>query len=103
MEKCGYVYILSSQRNGTLYIGVTSDLPRRVWMHKSGAISGFTQKYHVKNLVYYERHDAIETAIRREKAMKKWNRKWKLALIERMNPEWRDLWSDITGSPPARG
>lgn len=102
MEKNSYVYILASRRNGTLYIGVTSDLISRVWAHKAGAVSGFTQKYGITRLVYFEHYDAIETAIRREKAMKKWNRTWKLELIERDNPEWRDLWPDITGFPLSR-
>jgi len=102
MVKHSYVYILASQRNGTLYIGVTSDLTRRIHLHRTSASEGFTEKYSVKMLVYFERHECIELAIKREKAMKKWYRKWKLNLIERDNLEWRDLWLDITGFPPSR-
>lgn len=90
-----YVYIMASKRNGTLYIGVTSDLIKRVYEHKEGLAEGFTKKYGVKNLVYYEQAQEIETAIAREKQMKKWNRKWKLALIEKQNPEWNDLYHEI--------
>jgi len=86
-----YVYILASKRNGTLYVGVTSDLARRIFEHKEGLVEGFTKSHDVNFLVYVEAHDAMETAIRREKAMKKWNRKWKLELIEKANPEWNDL------------
>ena len=85
------VYILASQRNGTLYIGVTSDLPKRVWEHKQGVVEGFSKEHSVKNLVWYELHDDIEAAITREKRIKKWNRIWKLSLIEEKNPEWDDL------------
>ena len=88
----GHVYILASDRNGTLYIGVTSNLPRRVWEHREGLIAGFSKRYGVKRLVYTEAYDRIEDAIAREKAMKKWNRLWKLDLIERVNPEWADLY-----------
>jgi len=90
-EKEYFVYILASFRNGTLYIGVTNNLLRRVSEHKSGTIKGFTQKYNVKMLVYYESTNNITTAIAREKQMKKWNRKWKLKLIEEFNPNWEDL------------
>ena len=89
------VYILASKRNGTLYVGVTSDIARRVWEHKSGAVVGFTQKYAVHLLVYAEFHETVPDAILREKQIKKWRRKWKLELIERDNPEWRDLYSEI--------
>ncbi len=89
------VYILASQRNGTLYIGVTSDLIKRVWEHKSDLAEGFTKKYQVHTLVYYELHVEMLAAITREKQLKKWNRAWKLALIEKQNPQWRDLWQDI--------
>jgi len=89
------VYILASKRNGTLYAGVTSDIARRVWEHKSGAVVGFTQKYAVHLLVYAEFHETVPDAILREKQIKKWRRKWKLELIERDNPEWRDLYSEI--------
>ncbi|MBE2295780.1 MAG: GIY-YIG nuclease family protein [Phycisphaerales bacterium] len=89
------VYILASQRNGTLYIGVTGDLVKRIWEHKSDQAEGFTRKYQVHGLVYYELHQEMLTAITREKQLKKWNRVWKLALIEKQNPQWRDLWEDI--------
>lgn len=91
------VYILASQRNGTLYLGVTSHLIQRVWQHRQGLVSGFTQQYGVKSLVWYELHESLETAILREKAIKKWNRSWKLSLIEGFNPDWQDLWPVITG------
>ena len=91
------VYILASQRNGTLYIGVTSDLIKRIWEHKNELVEGFTQKYKVHQLVYFEQHQDMLAAITREKQLKKWNRDWKLALIEENNPDWRDLWSDIVG------
>ena len=90
-----YVYILASKRNGTLYIGVTNDLVRRVWEHKNDFVKGFTQKYRVHNLVHYEQTENIEAAIQREKRLKFWNRKWKIRLIEEGNPEWRDLYSEI--------
>ena len=90
-----YVYILASQKMGTLYIGVTSDLPRRVWEHKNKCVPGFTEKYYVDQLMYYEIHQTAENAIRREKQMKKWNREWKIDLIRGMNPEWRDLYEEI--------
>ncbi|MHB9021168.1 MAG: GIY-YIG nuclease family protein [Halothiobacillus sp.] len=91
------VYILASQRNGTLYIGVTSDLIKRIWEHKNNVVEGFTQKYNVHQLVYFEQHQEMLAAITREKQLKKWNRDWKLALIEKNNPDWRDLWGDIAG------
>jgi len=86
-----YVYILASKRNGTLYIGVTSNLVQRIWQHKEGLVEGFTKKYNIKLLVYFEVHETVESAITREKQMKKWERAWKIKLIERNNPEWRDL------------
>lgn len=89
------VYILASQRNGTLYVGVTSDLVRRVWEHKNDAVDGFTKRYVAYNLVYYELHADMLAAIAREKQLKKWNRAWKIELIEAGNPEWRDLWEEI--------
>lgn len=91
------VYILASQRNGTLYIGVTSDLTKRIWEHKNDVAEGFTQKYNVHQLVYFEQHQDMIAAITREKQLKKWNRAWKLALIEKNNPDWHDLWPDIVG------
>ena len=90
------VYIMTNKRNGTLYIGVTNDLVRRVWQHRQGAIPGFTKRYGLKRLVWFEQHASIEAAIRREKTMKSWPRAWKLAVIETGNPGWRDLWDDIT-------
>jgi len=91
------VYILASQPNGTLYIGVTSDLIKRVWQHREGLADGFTKKYGVKILVWYEQHETMESAIGKEKAMKKWLRKWKLETIEKSNPRWLDLWPEIIG------
>ncbi|MDR3450151.1 MAG: GIY-YIG nuclease family protein [Alphaproteobacteria bacterium] len=91
MPKQGYVYILASGRNGTLYIGVTSDLNSRIAQHKKKDVKGFAGRYGVDKLVYCETYDTIEEAIAREKAMKKWYRAWKLEAIERDNPEWRDL------------
>ncbi len=90
-----YIYILASKRNGTLYIGVTNDLIKRIGEHKSGKIEGFTKKYEVHDLVYVERHGQIKYAIKREKQLKKWNREWKLALIEKENPEWKDLYDGL--------
>ena len=96
--KAPAVYILASQRNGTLYIGVTSDLIKRIWQHREGVVEGFTEQYEVKTLVWYEQHETMESAISREKQLKKWNRDWKLRLIEKQNPQWRDLWPEITGA-----
>ena len=95
MGKQFYVYIMANKRNGTLYLGVTSDLIKRVWQHKNGQMEGFTKKYDVKMLVYYEIHESAENAIIREKQVKKWNRAWKLRLIEEKNSEWQDLYSEI--------
>ena len=92
-----WVYILASGRNGTLYVGVTNDLARRVHEHKEGAVAGFTRTYGVTLLVHAEPYDDIRTAIEREKRLKKWRRAWKLALIERGNPHWRDLYFDLNG------
>ena len=89
------VYILASKRNGTLYVGVTSDLVKRVWEHRIDAVEGFTRKYRVHDLVYYELHDEMIEAIQREKQIKKWNRAWKISLIEKRNPLWQDLWPQI--------
>lgn len=91
----GYLYILASARNGTLYIGVTSDIGRRVWEHREGLVEGFTKRYGVKTLVYYEAFEGIADAIHREKQLKKWNRAWKLELIESSNPNWNDLSSTL--------
>jgi putative endonuclease len=90
-----FVYILASRRNGTLYIGMTDNLARRIWEHKSGAVPGFTRKYGVKMLVWYEVHETRESAFQRERQLKKWNRAWKLALIEPSNPSWRDLSDEV--------
>ncbi len=90
------VYIMASRRNGTLYVGVTSDLVRRVWQHKSNCVPGFTSRYRVHDLVWYEITESMEAAIAREKELKNWRRSRKLALIESSNPGWRDLYSDIT-------
>ncbi len=92
-----YVYILSSKRNGTLYIGVTSDLIKRVYEHKNNILDGFSKKYDIRHLVWYEPHETAEVAIIREKQIKKWNRRWKLKLIEKDNPEWNDLYETICG------
>jgi len=99
MPKRGYVYILASKRNGTLYTGVTSDLVRRVWEHKQDQIEGFTKRYGVHRLVYVEAHDDIQDAIVREKRIKKWNRAWKIELIEKQNPDWKDLYEEIAERP----
>ena len=95
MTKNGYVYILASGRNGTLYIGVTSNIIKRIHEHKTKSIEGFTKQHNVSNLVWFESHDNIESAILREKQLKKWNRAWKLKLIETDNPDWRDLYQEI--------
>lgn len=90
-----YVYILASRRNGTIYIGFTSDLRKRVFEHANGIVEGFTKQYGVKTLVYYEAIDSYEDALQREKRLKEWNRIWKLHLIESKNPAWRDLSDDL--------
>ena len=97
MEKQFVVYILASRRNGTLYVGVTSDLVKRVWEHRQGFVDGFTKEYGARTLVWYEMHDTAESAITREKQLKKWNRAWKVRLIEEVNPYWNDLYSNLTG------
>jgi len=98
--KAPAVYILASKRRGTLYIGVTSNLVQRIWQHREALVEGFTQRYGIKTLVWFEQHATMESAIGRERAMKKWLRLWKLELVERSNPDWRDLWSDIAGLTP---
>jgi putative endonuclease len=90
-----YVYIMASQRNGTLYAGVTSNLIQRIWQHKQEMTEGFTAKYHVKKLVYFEVHDTAVSAIIREKQIKKWRRAWKLELIEASNSDWDDLYDSV--------
>ena len=93
--KAPCVYILASERYGTLYVGVTSDLVMRIWQHKNDAVEGFTKKYRVHLLVWYEQHATMESAILREKAIKAWKREWKLALIEKGNLDWRDLYAEV--------
>ena len=93
--KQGFVYILCNRRNGTLYIGVTSNLVQRVWQHREKLVGGFTEKYNATHLVYYEVFDSITDAITREKRLKNWKRRWKIALIERDNPDWLDLYTGI--------
>jgi putative endonuclease len=89
------VYILASKRNGTLYVGVTADLIKRVWQHKNDIIEGFTKRYRVHTLVWYEQCGTMETAIWREKAIKEWKRAWKIRIIQERNPEWRDLYHEL--------
>lgn len=89
------VYILASQRNGTLYVGVTSNLAQRIWQHRNDLLEGFTNRHKVHDLVWFELHETMESAIAREKAMKRWKRAWKLREIEQANPYWRDLFLDI--------
>ncbi len=98
MDTVYAVYIMASRRNGTLYTGVTSDLLKRVWMHKHDVLPGFTSKYKVHRLVWYEIHVDVREAILREKRIKEWKRAWKLKLIEDMNPDWEDLYDGLTGS-----
>ena len=95
MEKQFYVYIVASDRNGTLYIGVTSNLIQRIWQHQEKQVEGFTKKYDVQKLVWFEPHENADSAIAREKQIKKWNRDWKIRLIEETNPYWNDLYSSI--------
>ena len=95
-QKKSYVYILASRKNGTLYIGVTSNLVQRIWQHKNKMVAGFTAKYGVDQLVYYEEYSDITIAISREKRLKTWIRTWKLKLIEKSNPDWEDLYSKIS-------
>ena len=93
MQPC--VYILATKRNGTLYVGVTSDLPKRIWQHKNDLVEGFTKRYAVHDLVWYELADDMASAILREKQIKEWKRQWKLELIEKFNPYWNDLYPTI--------
>ena len=95
MTKQPAVYILTSKRNGTLYIGVTSDLIKRVWEHRNDLVEGFTKRYRIHRLVWYELHTAMESALQRENHMKEWKRVWKLAVIDKTNPEWQDLYDTI--------
>lgn len=95
VDKLPCVYILASKRNGILYVGVTSNLPKRVWEHKNNIVKGFTSKYGVHTLVWYEVHDSMQSAIEREKAIKNWKRDWKIKTIEEENPQWLDLYESI--------
>ena len=95
MNKQPAVYVLASKRNGTLYVGVTSDLIKRVWEHKNNVVKGFTERYSVHQLVWYELHETMESAIRKEKMLKNWKRVWELELIERSNPNWQDLYETV--------
>ncbi len=95
MVKQPAVYMLASKRNGTLYVGVTSDLMKRIWEHKNDQVEGFTKRYRVHDLVYYELHEDMVAAITREKQIKKWNRAWKIELIEKNNRNWTDLWPQL--------
>jgi putative endonuclease len=95
MDKPSYVYMLASQRYGTLYLGVTADLVRPVYEHREAFVAGFTKEYEVKRLVWYEIHTDIVAAITREKQLKKWNRAWKIELVQQRNPHWRDLFDEI--------
>jgi putative endonuclease len=94
-DKQYYVYILASKRNGTLYTGITSDLIKRTWQHKNGLVEGFSKRYRAKILVYFEAHSDVEEAILREKRIKKWNRQWKINLIEKKNPNWDDIYQTL--------
>ncbi|MBV8613712.1 MAG: GIY-YIG nuclease family protein [Acetobacteraceae bacterium] len=93
----GWVYVMTSRVHGTLYVGVTGDLARRVWEHREGVADGFTKRDGLKRLVYFERHEDIRTAIQRERTMKHWPRAWKVRIIEAMNPDWDDLFDQIVG------
>ena len=95
LRKRFFVYIMASRKDGVLYVGVTSGLQNRVWRHREGVVDGFTQKYFVRRLVYFEEHPNAETAIAREKQLKGWRRAWKIALIGKANPDWLDLWGEI--------
>ncbi len=95
MNKQPAVYILASKRNGTLYIGVTSDLIKRIWEHKNNLVAGFTKRYDIHFLVWYELHESMESALEQEKRMKEWTRAWKMRLIEKVNPTWQDLYQTI--------
>ena len=95
MNRQPAVYVLASKRNGTLYLGVTSDLVKRIWEHKSDLVEGFTKRYGIHQLVWYELHDSMQSAIEREKRLKEWKRGWKVRLIERTNPNWEDLYPTI--------
>jgi putative endonuclease len=102
LDRDYFVYLLASRPNGTLYVGVTNDLVRRVWQHKQGLVEGFTKKYGVTVLVWFEYTESIDAAITREKQIKKWDRKWKIELIRKSNPAWRDLYPEITALVDSR-
>jgi putative endonuclease len=93
----GYVYIMTNKSKGVLYVGVTNDISRRAWEHRTGIIKGFTWKYNLHRLVWFEFHEDIVEAIRREKQIKKWNRAWKAEMVERLNPSWNDLYETLNG------
>ncbi len=93
--RAGFVYLMANRPDGTIYVGVTADLARRAWEHREGAVDGFTKRYGIKHLVWFEAHDDIRAAIQREKTMKHWPRAWKVRLIVAANPEWRDLFDEI--------
>ena len=95
MEKLPSIYILTNKPLGTMYIGVTSNLPQRIWQHKTKVTKGFTEKYNLNKIVWYEAHEDMMSAIQREKALKAWKRDWKIRIIEEMNPLWRDLYDDL--------
>ena len=97
MEQYGYVYILANRPYGTLYVGVTADLIKRIWQHKGVAVEGFTFRYSIKRLVWFEKHESITAAILREKQIKKWKRDWKINLIQTNNPNWNDLYPSLLG------
>jgi len=95
LRKRFYVYMLASRRGGVLYVGVTSTIQRRVWEHREGLLAGFTKRYFVRRLVWFEEHPDAQSAIRKEKQLKRWRRSWKIALVERENPDWIDLYEDV--------
>lgn len=98
MSKIFIVYMMANRKNGAIYIGVSSDPVGRVWQHRNEFFEGFTKRYGLKKLVWYEVHDSAEFAVRRERQLKEWRRPWKIELIEAMNPDWRDLWFDLIGA-----
>ncbi|MDP2953675.1 MAG: GIY-YIG nuclease family protein [Chloroflexota bacterium] len=95
-QKQYFVYVLASKRNGTLYIGITSDLTKRLYEHRNNLVDGFTKRYNIHTLVYYEITGDVNSALLRERQLKKWRRKWKIALIEKSNPQWRDLYDELS-------
>ena len=99
-ERLPCVYVLASSQRGTLYVGVTSNLPKRVFQHRNDLVDGFSRRYRVHDLVWYELHETMESAIQREKALKAWRRAWKIRLIEESNPEWRDLYTALVREEP---